>query len=789
MPMMPQGQGQVQRMALGSGFIIDPSGYVVTNNHVVENADKVTVVFQDGSKHPAKIIGRDEKTDLALLKIDAPKPLPYVAWGDSNASHVGDWVLAVGNPFGLGGTVSTGIISARGRDIHEGPYDDFLQIDASINRGNSGGPTFSLDGKVIGINTAIYSPNGGSVGIGFAIPASLAKPVIEQLKAHGTVERGWLGVQIQEVTPELASSLHLPKAEGALVADVTPGGPAQKIGIKQGDVILSYDGHEVGKLRDLPLSVAETPVGETAHVELWRDGKQESVAPVIAAMPAHAEQVAANESGNGQKAMGLSLASLTPELRERLHVGKDVKGVVVTGVAQNSPLATLGIEQGDVIEQVNRHAVATPEEAAHEFDAVKSESGPEKSVLLLINRHGVNQYVAMTVEQNGGARQQRLVRLAPSFPSPLEGEGEGRGRGAALGPARAPLRIAPCELAQQPGDALRHHIHEGDEDEPVDRRGGRVGDRVGDVRHELDEDRAEHRARNRRDAADDDADHEKQAELDRETVGRHELRHDGAERAGDSGEHGADAERRRFVEGIVDAHGGGRQRMVADRDERAAGARAQQVPADDEERHGDDEAEEIEPLVAVERQVGRRIGLGEGDALDAAGPLLDVAVFQDLRRRDRERECREREIHSFEAQGGQAEQESGDEADRAAHRHRRPIGDAGLVEQDRRRIGADREERAVAQRHLAVEAGEDVEPQQHDRIDDDHGELEHVIAAQNERQDDEERAHRREPQGRLIARAHTRVTRVRPKRPEGRSSSTPTMMTSATVSLISVPTT
>ncbi len=398
MPMMPE--HGAQRMALGSGFIIDPSGYVVTNNHVVENAGKVTVVFQDGSKHPAKIVGRDEKTDLALIKIDAPKPLPYVEWGDSNASHVGDWVLAVGNPFGLGGTVSTGIISARGRDIHEGPYDDFLQIDASINRGNSGGPTFSLDGHVIGINTAIYSPNGGSVGIGFAIPSSLAKPVIEQLKEHGKVERGWLGVQIQEVTPELAKSLGLPKPEGALVADVTPGGPAQKIGIRQGDVILSYDGHDVVKLRDLPLSVAETPVGQTVHVQIWRDGKAETVSPVIAAMPEHPEQVAAN--GNAQKAMGLNLAPLTAELRERLHVGKDVKGVVVTGVAENSPLATLGIEQGDVIEQVNRHPVATPEEAAHEFGAVKNETGPEKSVLLLINRHGVNQYVAMTVEQNGG---------------------------------------------------------------------------------------------------------------------------------------------------------------------------------------------------------------------------------------------------------------------------------------------------------------------------------------------------------------------------------------------------
>jgi serine protease Do len=396
MPMEPH----AERMALGSGFIIDPSGYIVTNNHVVENADKVTVIFQDDSKLTAKVIGRDDKTDLALIKIDAPKPLPYVEWGDSNEMQVGDWVLAVGNPFGLGGTVSSGIISARGRDIHEGPYDDFLQIDASINRGNSGGPTFNLDGKVIGINTAIYSPNGGSVGIGFAIPSSLAKPVIEQLKEHGKVQRGWLGVQIQEVTPELAKSLGLPKAEGALVADVTSGGPAEKIGIKQGDVIMSFDGHEVAKLRDLPLAVAETPVGETAHVELWRDGKDITLAPVIAAMPEHPEQMAENDGG--QSAMGLTLAPLTPERREQLHVGKDVKGVVVTGVAENSPLATLGIEQGDVIEQVNRHPVATPEEAAHQFDAVKRENGPEKSVLLLINRHGINQYVAMSVEENGG---------------------------------------------------------------------------------------------------------------------------------------------------------------------------------------------------------------------------------------------------------------------------------------------------------------------------------------------------------------------------------------------------
>jgi serine protease Do len=399
----PMPQQGMHRMALGSGFIIDPKGYIVTNNHVVENAGTVTVIFQDNSKHPAKIIGRDPKTDLALLKIDAPQPLPYVSWGDSGTEQVGDWVLAVGNPFGLGGTVSTGIVSARGRDIHAGPYDDFLQIDASINRGNSGGPTFNLQGQVIGINTAIYSPNGGSVGIGFAIPSDLAKPVIDQLEAHGKVARGWLGVQIQEVTPEIAKGLGLPKDEGALVADVTKDGPAEKVGVKQGDVIEAYDGHDIAKLRDLPLAVAETQVGQTAQVKVWRDGHDMTLAPVIASMPENAKQVAENDSGGGgEKAMGLSLATLTPELRQRLHVGKSVTGVVVTGVANDSPLATLGVQEGDVIEAINRDKVATPEEAAKRFDQVKTEKGDNKSVLLLINRHGVNQYVAMSVEANGG---------------------------------------------------------------------------------------------------------------------------------------------------------------------------------------------------------------------------------------------------------------------------------------------------------------------------------------------------------------------------------------------------
>jgi serine protease Do len=396
-----------EHMALGSGFIIDPNGYVVTNNHVVEGAGKVTVIFQDNSKHPAKIVGRDTKTDLALLKIDAPQPLPYVSWGDSNKVQVGDWVMAVGNPFGLGGTVSSGIVSARGRDIHAGPYDDFLQIDASINRGNSGGPTFTLDGKVIGINTAIYSPNGGSVGIGFAIPSDLAKPVIDQLREHGKVERGWLGVQIQEVTPEIAKSLGLAKAEGALVADVTAGGPAAKAGFKQGDVITAYDGHEIVKLRDLPLAVAETKVGEHADVKLWREGHESTLNPTIAAMPANPEQMANNNENatparpQSASAMGLKLAPLTGELRRELHVPASIKGVVVTDVADSSPLAAFGITPGDVIQAINQEPVTAPREVTAKLEATRKGNG--KNLLLLINRHGVNSYVALTLgkDDNG----------------------------------------------------------------------------------------------------------------------------------------------------------------------------------------------------------------------------------------------------------------------------------------------------------------------------------------------------------------------------------------------------
>jgi serine protease Do len=281
-----RGRDEGPDLALGSGFVVGPEGTVVTDDHVVETASAITVTLYDGTRYPARIIGRDPVTDLAVLKIDAAGPLPYVSWGDSDSARVGDWVLAIGNPFGLDDTVSSGIISARSRDIHSGPYDDFLQIDAAINRGDSGGPTFDLDGRVIGINTAIYSPNGGSVGIGFAIPANLARPVIEQLVAHGKVVRGWLGVRVQRVSPEIARSFRLGRPAGALVAAVSAGGPAARSGFAPGDVILNVNGRDIGRMHDLPLAIVAMPIGRPAAVWVWRQGRKLLLSPVIEAMPA-----------------------------------------------------------------------------------------------------------------------------------------------------------------------------------------------------------------------------------------------------------------------------------------------------------------------------------------------------------------------------------------------------------------------------------------------------------------------------------------------------------------------
>jgi serine protease Do len=407
LPQMPG--GHAHRIALGSGFIIDPSGYVVTNSHVVGDASKVEVTLQDDIKYPAKIIGRDPKTDIALLKIKADKPLPYVTFGDSSAAQVGDWVMAVGNPFGLGGTVTTGIISARGRDIHSGPFDDFLQIDAPINRGNSGGPTFNLDGQVIGINTAIYSPNGGSVGIGFAVPSSLAKTVVAQLEQHGKVSRGWLGVQIQEVTPAIASSLGLQGEHGALVAVITPDSPGAKAGLKQGDVIMTFNGNEVSRLRDLPRLVAETAPDTGVKMQVWRNGQPVELHATLGELPNN-EQVASATNGREQDgeqdeaaradALGMHLAPLNSQLRRELHTGKEVQGVVITQVDPGSAAAEVGLNEGDVVVAIDQQPVKTPQEAAAKLK--EAASSPKKSALLLLNRRGVTQYVGVNLSANQG---------------------------------------------------------------------------------------------------------------------------------------------------------------------------------------------------------------------------------------------------------------------------------------------------------------------------------------------------------------------------------------------------
>jgi len=388
--------------ALGSGFIIDPAGYIVTNNHVIDGSTDIQVTLSDGKDLSAKLIGTDKKTDLALLKVDASKPLPFVSFGNSDAARVGDWVLAVGNPFGLGGTVTTGIISARSRDLHDGPFDDFLQIDASINRGNSGGPTFNLAGDVIGINTAIASPNGGSVGIGFAIPSNLAKPVIDQLRKNGRVDRGWIGVEIQPVTPEIASSLGLGDPTGSLVASVQPGGPAAAAGVQQGDVILTFDGQTVHETRELPRIVADTSAGKQVEVTVWRDDQRKALSLTVAKMKNESQVASANDNsgnqsptGTANRVLGVQLAELTSDLRQQLGLADGVKGVVVTDVDEQGPAAKQGLRQGDVIEQVSRHQVATPEEVGQLVQRAVAANKP--AVLLLVNRQGNEVFLAVKV--------------------------------------------------------------------------------------------------------------------------------------------------------------------------------------------------------------------------------------------------------------------------------------------------------------------------------------------------------------------------------------------------------
>jgi serine protease Do len=396
----PQGNQPRHVTSLGSGFIVDPSGLIVTNNHVIEDADEITVTLNDGSSLPAKLIGRDDKTDLALLKVKPKHPLPFAKFGESDHARVGDWVIAIGNPFGLGSTVTAGIVSARNRDISAGPYDDFIQTDAPINRGNSGGPLFDMDGNIVGVNSAIFSPSGGSVGIGFSIPSNLVREVIDQLRKYGTTRRGWLGVRIQQVTSDIAEGLGLPNTKGALVADVTPGGPAAKGGIENGDLILAFDGKPIPDSRTLPRVVADTAIGKTVNVDVLRKGKKQTVKITVAKLDDGETKIASAKKPNApvsktntKSTLGLSLAMLDGETRAQFKLGKDVKGVVVTAVDPGSAAAEKNLRAGDVIVEVQNQPVHSPDDVMKRVDA-DTKAG-KKVELMLINRNGSLTFVAV----------------------------------------------------------------------------------------------------------------------------------------------------------------------------------------------------------------------------------------------------------------------------------------------------------------------------------------------------------------------------------------------------------
>jgi serine protease Do len=396
-------QPQVQRaVSMGSGFIIDKSGLIVTNNHVVDGATKIKVKLPDGRSFTAKVVGTDAATDVALLKIHSDTPLPTVEFGNDRQLRVGDWVVAVGNPFGLSNTVTAGIVSSIGRDLtNDQPFTDFIQIDAPINRGNSGGPTFDLRGQVVGMNSMIFSPSGGSVGIGFAIPATTIKEVVAQLEAHGHVARGWLGVQIESLTPDMAAAIGISEPKGAIVASVVPDSPAAKAGIRQGDVIVGLDGRGVDDSLALTRRVAALPAGKTANFEIYRDGSKKTFAVTIGQRKE--TQVASNEQQQEPspanvatgKAMGMGLTTVTPDVRRAYNLDDNVQGVLITKVDPDSDAADKGLQPGDVVQKVGYQAVHTPQDV--ERSVAAAHSAGHKSVLLLVSSEGTSRFVAVDI--------------------------------------------------------------------------------------------------------------------------------------------------------------------------------------------------------------------------------------------------------------------------------------------------------------------------------------------------------------------------------------------------------
>ena len=390
-----QGQREYKQHGLGSGVIVSPDGYILTNNHVVGNAEEIHVTLQDKREFTAKVIGKDAKTDLGLIKIDTKDALPVAPLGDSNSTDVGDWVIAIGNPFNVGMTVTAGIVSAKGR-ILGGDYDDFIQTDASINPGNSGGPLINTRGEVIGINTAIYSRTGANNGIGFAIPIDMARNVMDQLKAHGRVIRGWLGVEIQEVTPDLAQSFGLPKPEGALVASADKDGPAGKGGIERGDIVLSFNGHPVDDEHELPALVAQTPINSSVPVEVVRNGKHMTLEVTIGERkePEVASAKAETPGGN----WGMQVGDITPELAQQFHL-EGTKGVVIQKVAPDSPSAEAGLQPGDVVMEINHDKVATVADFVAKAKAAQANKTP---ALLLVERGGATLYTVVKPAEGQG---------------------------------------------------------------------------------------------------------------------------------------------------------------------------------------------------------------------------------------------------------------------------------------------------------------------------------------------------------------------------------------------------